>query len=274
MKVRIFTALFLFVLLLAAIFSPTHWPIFVFGLAVGYLGCAEIGTIAQRAKPFAGILGLAGMGIFFGLFLTFPKVPLFAWLVGTVVLSVIGIFGGIQIAHAKASDKNRALYAQVASLYVCMPITAIVLASNAYVVDATDFWQRIVLLAMVPVWGGDTGAIIVGKLFGRTPFFREISPSKTREGAFGYFAGSMLMAIFMGSILQTTIETSIGVGLIAGFFGQAGDLFESWLKRASNLKDSGALLPGHGGVLDRIDSILTAAPLILLFLLVIERLRY
>ena len=104
----------------------------------------------------------------------------------------------------------------------------------------------------------DSGAYAVGKTIGRTPFFPKISPSKTLEGALGGFIfgviGSLLSVHFLEIKMVTLIESSV-TGLILSSCAQIGDLYESLLKRKSGVKDSGRLLPGHGGALDRLDSI-------------------
>lgn len=118
-----------------------------------------------------------------------------------------------------------------------------------------------VLLALLPLWAGDSAAIFTGRAFGKHPLAPTISPKKTWEGAIANFAFCILVA--WGTSVWVGIEPLYGmiIGVSTGILGQAGDLFESWLKRKAEVKDSGKLLPGHGGILDRIDSLLfTAIP--------------
>ncbi|MCU0315031.1 MAG: phosphatidate cytidylyltransferase [Fimbriimonadaceae bacterium] len=112
------------------------------------------------------------------------------------------------------------------------------------------------VLCLVPIWIGDTMAYVIGKSFGKTKMAPQISPKKTWEGAGGYLLGSVGSALVLGLITNWPLMACLAVGLSAGVFGQLGDLFQSSLKRAAGLKDSGALLPGHGGALDRLDSYL------------------
>ncbi|MFL2759824.1 MAG: phosphatidate cytidylyltransferase [Dehalococcoidia bacterium] len=128
----------------------------------------------------------------------------------------------------------------------------------------------IVLLSLI-VWANDTGSYITGKALGRTPFFPSISPNKTREGAIGgYFLG-MVVAIVAGIYLSDAEFTEsllfrlILMGIIFVSLAQIGDLFESALKRRANIKDSGSIMPGHGGALDRLDSIVLAFPVLYYF---------
>ena len=128
--------------------------------------------------------------------------------------------------------------------------------------------QEILLLFMV-IWAGDICAYLVGRSIGRTPFFARISPKKTWEGAVGGFLGSLLVAWAFGHWFWSgaDLRTVILVGAWIAVAGQAGDLVESAIKRGANQKDSGTLLPGHGGFLDRIDSLLFGAPALWLALL-------
>ncbi|HRF59426.1 MAG TPA: phosphatidate cytidylyltransferase [Fimbriimonadaceae bacterium] len=116
-----------------------------------------------------------------------------------------------------------------------------------------------VLLAIVPLWGGDTAAIFAGKAFGRHPMAPKISPNKTWEGGIANFAACVLVGGVLGIALGVEAWRGWACGVTCGVFGQVGDLFESSLKRRAGVKDSGSLLPGHGGVLDRIDSMLFSA---------------
>jgi phosphatidate cytidylyltransferase len=122
--------------------------------------------------------------------------------------------------------------------------------------------QRLTILLFLVVWAGDIFAYAVGRMLGRTPLAKAISPKKTVEGAIAGVAGSVLVAWGYSHWFWQTGDqkTVILVGGVVALAGQAGDLVESALKRAANLKDSGTILPGHGGLLDRIDSLLFAAP--------------
>ncbi len=119
-----------------------------------------------------------------------------------------------------------------------------------------------IFLLMVIVMSGDTGAYYVGCNFGKRKLYRLVSPNKSVEGAAGGLAGSVIGAFIARATFfpQLTVFDSLATALLLGILGQLGDLFESFLKRSFGVKDSGAIFPGHGGVLDRLDSILFAAP--------------
>jgi len=121
--------------------------------------------------------------------------------------------------------------------------------------------ERAWILALVlVVWAFDTAAYFVGRRFGRLPFMHHISPSKTLEGVGGgLVAAAIVGALFVAAVGRPWLAGLV-FGLILAAAAQAGDLAESMLKRAASAKESGTLIPGHGGMLDRVDSFLFAAP--------------
>ncbi len=128
-------------------------------------------------------------------------------------------------------------------------------------------------MVLAIIWLGDTFALFVGKKFGRTRFASQISPKKTNEGAIGGLAAGVLGAVLLQIFLFQGLPLLhvIGLSVLLGIFGQLGDLAESLLKRAAEIKDSSNLIPGHGGVLDRLDSLLFAFPVTYLYLLFLYR---
>jgi len=142
-------------------------------------------------------------------------------------------------------------------------------AAGAYVVGlglhfivlrGTDQGLGWTLLACAVTWCTDIGAFFAGGRFGRRPFFKAISPHKTLEGAYGGLAAGIVAAVAVVEIgsLHVPLIAAAFVGLCVSAAAQAGDLVESLVKREARVKDSGTLIPGHGGVLDRIDSLLFA----------------
>ena len=124
--------------------------------------------------------------------------------------------------------------------------------------EPTGAW---VLLTMVLAWGSDTSAYFVGRKYGKTKLAPRISPKKTLEGSGGGLAASVVGALIMSFFLPgITPLDAIALGVLAGAAGQAGDLMMSVLKRSSGVKDSGGILPGHGGILDRVDALAFTAP--------------
>jgi phosphatidate cytidylyltransferase len=125
-----------------------------------------------------------------------------------------------------------------------------------------------VILALGIGWLGDTGAYFVGRRFGRHKLYEAVSPKKTIEGAVGGLAASLTWsciasATFLHGVLS--LPEAVGLGIVAGVLGQVGDLGESLIKRSTGVKDSGVLVPGHGGILDRVDSILMTSAVVFLY---------
>ena len=133
---------------------------------------------------------------------------------------------------------------------------------------ATGLWdpRPIVLLLLLPIWAADTFAYFGGRAFGRRLLAPRVSPKKTVEGAAAGLVAAMIVGALAGLWLGRSVGVGLFVGLLAATLGPAGDLLESLLKRRVDAKDSGTLLPGHGGVLDRIDSLLLVAPVAALVL--------
>ncbi len=126
-----------------------------------------------------------------------------------------------------------------------------------------------IVLLILAVWSYDTGAYLVGRRFGRERFLRHISPSKTYAGLVGGIVATTVVVALVLFGLGTTPLHAIVLGPLVALSAQAGDLAESMLKRAANAKDSGTLIPGHGGILDRVDSFLFAAPVMTLYVLAV-----
>jgi phosphatidate cytidylyltransferase len=127
-----------------------------------------------------------------------------------------------------------------------------------------------VIAALVMTWANDTCAYFAGRFFGRHKLYPEVSPSKTWEGFFGGMAGSVV-GMFIArwvAFPALTAQDCLVLGLVGGVLGPLGDLCESMLKRAYQVKDSGWLIPGHGGLLDRVDALLFNAPAVYLYVMV------
>jgi phosphatidate cytidylyltransferase len=142
-----------------------------------------------------------------------------------------------------------------ALIFVVLPFSYIVRLDEIEPVG-----RQLVLFTLVLVWAGDMLAYFVGKSLGRVPMAPALSPKKTWEGALGNVLASMIVAVLFAKWMQTDVITLLVIAGVANIAGQAGDLIESAYKRGAAVKDSGGLLPGHGGMLDRIDSLVLATP--------------
>lgn len=128
-----------------------------------------------------------------------------------------------------------------------------------------------VLILILGVWTYDTAAYLVGRRFGRRHFIPHVSPGKTLEGVAGGLLGSVILTAILVDAIGRSPLAGAFLGLAIGLAAQAGDLVESMLKRAAGAKESGRLIPGHGGMLDRVDSFLFAAPVAFVYVVIAFR---
>jgi phosphatidate cytidylyltransferase len=121
---------------------------------------------------------------------------------------------------------------------------------------------KLLMFVLVITWVGDTAAYFVGRAIGKHPLAPVLSPKKSWEGTMASIAGALLVAIVFARWLTVPLPHLLGMAVVGNVAGQAGDLLESAYKRSAGVKDSGSLLPGHGGVLDRIDALILAIPVV------------
>jgi len=120
----------------------------------------------------------------------------------------------------------------------------------------------LLLFAMVIIWVGDTAAYFVGRSIGKHALAPHLSPKKTWEGTVASFLGSLIVALAFARFVTVSVGHLLGMAAVGNVAGQVGDLLESAYKRSAGIKDSGSILPGHGGVLDRIDALILAIPVV------------
>jgi phosphatidate cytidylyltransferase len=127
----------------------------------------------------------------------------------------------------------------------------------------------ILLFALVIIWVGDTAAYFVGRSIGKYKLAPHLSPNKTWEGTVASLIGSLLVAVAFARYTTVPVGHLLGMAAVGNVAGQVGDLLESAYKRSAGIKDSGSILPGHGGVLDRIDALILAIPVVWYYWIVI-----
>lgn len=180
-------------------------------------------------------------------------------LLATLLVSVKAIFFLFDKKNKPVDSLSKYVYLIG---YIILPfvlITKIPFVENNYN-------PNIILSIFILIWVNDTFAFLVGKTFGKHKLFEKVSPKKTIEGFVGGFIFSIVAGIILAQflMLQSYIHW-IFIAVLASVFGTLGDLVESKFKRIANVKDSGTIMPGHGGVLDRLDSIIFVAPIVFLF---------
>lgn len=140
-------------------------------------------------------------------------------------------------------------------VFVALPFSAVVRLDGVPAVG-----PRLLLFVLVMAWAGDTAAYLVGRAFGHLPMAPQLSPKKTWEGSAANLLAAVIVGLAFAKWLQIEAVQMVAMAAIGNVFGQAGDILKSVYKRSAGVKDSGKLLPGHGGMLDRIDSLVLAAP--------------
>ena len=172
-------------------------------------------------------------------------------------LSLLAVF-----TFALLSDRGLRETVADSAFVLCGILYITVTFGHLLLLRALDGGVFLIFFLILVTWGGDTGAFVVGKALGRRKLAPLISPNKTVEGLFGGLLFGTAMALLARAwFLPTfTIGDCLALGVVLAGLGAVGDLVESAFKRSAGVKDSGTLIPGHGGILDRVDSLLFAAP--------------
>ncbi|MEM8487737.1 MAG: phosphatidate cytidylyltransferase [Bacteroidota bacterium] len=217
-------------------------------------------------KEFYDMVGLKGRHLFIGLMLGIVVVlrleiqRQFEWM---LLLSLIGLIT-YDTFDGKSTDNWQKLSWMVAGLVYPAWMFSFALHLRSYVISSDSYLGFLLIVGLLLiVWVTDSLAYFTGKAFGKRPLAPAISPKKTWEGSLGGFAGALVAAILFKLFLFSLFswQDAIACAIIGGIGGQVGDLVESRLKRLFGVKDSGNVLPGHGGVLDRIDGLILIMPL-------------
>ncbi len=275
---RVLTATVLILFVFALIFFGKLWMITLAAALVAelaafeYLQLAAVGAEAHDAKLRIPAWWMA-LGTALAFVVTLPNFPVEAQLPVLSALTVaLFAWNGLRAPLIQVlPDTAQGLFGLI---YIAYPLTLVPL-----------LWKQedgpaLLLFLMVCVWAGDIAALYVGRAFGKRKLAPRLSPGKTVEGAVASVAGSVLAGL--GVVLVSDALTargnlvlhiaqplweSLGLAVVLNLAAQAGDLLESAIKRGAGVKDSGTMLPGHGGILDRIDALLLAAPVLWYILL-------
>ena len=264
MKTRAITGFFFVLVLVAAtLFNPYVFAAFFSLVAV--LAAREFFNICQSedTKPLTQpgtITALVLSAVFCFITFGYLQPRSFLLIVPFIVLLFVS-----SLYLKREKPFHDIAYTILGILYGTVPFLFFI---SLGFLNKNEFDPYIPLGFLILLWTNDTGAYLTGRAFGRTKLFERISPNKTWEG----FIGGVLLAIGISFILNhyfggLSTYQWVGMATIIGVFGTLGDLVESMLKRSLGIKDSGQILPGHGGFLDRFDGLLIAAPLVYSLLL-------
>jgi phosphatidate cytidylyltransferase len=261
------------VLLAALTFSFVIWGVIPFTvevLVLGMLGISEFYKLAEKKgiRP-SRTTGYSAVFILITLANWGTQENLATLLAGFTIISMLGYIARKGFHVSSFLDVGVTV---LGFLYVGWFFSFLILLRK---IEGTPFsimnftidrGAGFVLLLIFATSFTDIGAYFTGKFFGKRKLAPHISPKKTVEGSFGGLVGALAGSILVGSVFRISMTDLVAIGLICGLFAQLGDLWASILKRDVNIKDSGKVFAGHGGVLDRCDSILFTAPLLYFYL--------
>jgi len=264
--IRLVSATVLIAVVLTSIWLLPPWTTVVLAAGVAAAASGEVSRLAGRlgGDTPTWFVSLAAAIVVVSFVIPAPVTTGSATGSLPTVLIVLPIAAGVltlALGPPDAGAMLRAAVMSMAPLYVGLPLGALTWVHWVWGPAATSW-----LLATIVI--SDSGQYYVGRNFGRRKLAPAISPGKTVEGAVGGLAAAAVAGWFLGPLCLAGMGGPAGalVGLGLSAFGLAGDLFESALKRSAGVKDSSGIIPGHGGVLDRIDAYLFASPVFYLFL--------
>ena len=242
--------------------------VIIFGSILGislfeFYRMMEKDTSHAISKIFNIVMGVT---IFFSVFLYLEEISLIALPISGLLYLLILISSAIFI---KREDiLHGIIYSGFGQMYVTMPLSLLMFMSYYFPTQSggDGYHYALVLAIFVFIWVNDTAAYFFGSLLGKRKLMEHISPKKSVEGFIAGILFTIIASLVFARIYEDyTVVFWIGFATVIALFGTLGDLFESLIKRTSSVKDSGNLIPGHGGILDRIDSLLVAIPAIYLY---------
>ncbi len=264
LTLRVATAAVTVPVILALMFLAPPWAFYLLVLAALLVGVREVFAMTHPGDGVSqtlgvGVAAVASVAVYLGA--DDPRVLV-------AVLVAIPVLGPILTLARLGSIETAALRACAmgfAPLYVAVPLT---LLAELRVAHPGLVGSGLVLLALGLAWFADTGAYFAGRFLGKHKLYEAVSPKKTVEGAIGGLAASVLSGVLahVWFLPELPLLDAIVLGIVGGALGQAGDLGESLLKRSFGVKDSGGIVPGHGGILDRVDALLLTGTVTYLYM--------
>ena len=199
----------------------------------------------------------------FAMGLTMPLATFWKGVLGLSLATVAMLFIVLSM-HLRLYSKREPVLVTLGTVIFCELYVPFLL-SHVLVLFQMPYGRRWMFFVLLVIFAGDTGAYYTGHRWGKRKLWPSVSPGKTVEGAMGGLVSSLAIALIAGKLLVSPSGFGLGFILVLAFFlallGQMGDLMESMLKRVTQVKDASGLLPGHGGLLDRLDSLIFAFPL-------------
>jgi phosphatidate cytidylyltransferase len=260
---RLATAVVFVPAILLLLYAAPPWAFYVLVLPAVVVGSHELFAMTHPGDRVSQAIGVvlsaaASLAVFFRGY--DPRVL-------STVLAAFPVVGPLVTLVRPGPLETAALRAcslGFGPLFVGVPLTLLAVMPHTL----GDAGAGATLLALGLGWAADTGAYFTGRFFGRRKLYEAVSPKKTVEGAVGGLVASVAWAVVASVWFlrgRLPLVHAVPLAIVAGVLGQAGDLAESLLKRSTGVKDSGAIVPGHGGVLDRVDAVIVTAVVVFLY---------
>lgn len=262
MKTRAITAFFFVIVMVLSFLLGAEFFVLFYTLLTAACLYEFYGMVKTRGIQVLDFLGL-GLTVFISYVLFASKIDLLPEIPLYSLILIPAVFFLTELFRNKVDPFQNIGFNILGMIYVVFPFLCFM--HLAFVTGS--FHIQFALGFFIMLWSNDTGAYLVGRFLGKNKLYERISPKKTWEG----FFGGILIAAFAAFIFQKYFPEHplyiwISMAVVIGVVGTLGDLVESMLKRSLNVKDSGKLLPGHGGLLDRFDGLLLAGPAVLFLL--------
>jgi len=272
LKYRLLTAFLMGPLILWAIYAMPEKYFAIFSLVLMSLGAWEWSAFAGWVKPLQRGIFFGINVILYGAVLYFQNYELN---ISIILASLIWWAICIPLLLSFPFKQNNVLHLKIAKTFVGIILLLGTLVSMVLIRNNPAYGSGYVLYLILIIWFADSGAYFAGRALGKNKLIPNVSPGKTWEGVAGAFAATLIVSIVALNILNVPSAHTIIfiiVTQLTVLYSIVGDLSESMFKRMANIKDSGHILPGHGGILDRIDSLMSGLPVFFAGLWVMEKL--
>lgn len=256
LAVRVATALVGAPLILLLLYKGPPWAFFALVFPAAMVGAWELFNMTHAGDRLSQVIGVS-LTAASSLALWFSNGDARVLVTLAVLVPLSGPLLTLLRPGEISSAALRACAMGFGPLFVGLPLTLLAMLRR----DLGSIGPGFVVVTIMFAWLADTGGYFGGRFFGKHKLYPAVSPKKTVEGAIGGLLGSVLGALLahVWFLPSLSLEHGIPLALVAGALGQAGDLGESLIKRSTGVKDSGAIVPGHGGILDRVDALIVTS---------------
>jgi phosphatidate cytidylyltransferase len=264
LTLRLLTAAVVVPPLLFLLFRGPAWGFFCLVAVAVAVGANELFRMTHPSDAIARGIGMV-TSIAIAVVLYFHGTDPKAILTMLFSVVIVGLLVPLWRLGDIPSSALRTMSGIAGPLYIGAMLTTLALLRR----DVPEYGAHYVLMTLTFGWLADTGGYFFGRFLGKRKLYEAVSPKKTRAGFVGALVGALVGGLVAHFWYLPTIplEHVVPLALLSGALGQLGDLIESLLKRSTGIKDSGAIVPGHGGMLDRVDALLIVSPLVYLYVL-------